>query len=397
MFERRGVAVHQNLVLTEPVAARAFCRGDLAMVYCPACGFAWNRLFDPSKIDYSGRYDNRQEYSGCFEQHLGQRAQRVMAALGTPSAHIVEVGCGKGAFIERLLGMATGWTGTGVDSSYLGAPVGLGGRLRFRRQHFDGGNLAGSTPIDALVARHVIEHIPDPAQFLSDLRAAIAPGTRLFLETPDLGWILARQVPFDFFYEHCSLFTAHALRTLLERCGFQVQRVDAVFGDQYLWIEAEATGVFDPWHAERGVEDARGDAVAGLLDFAPYAAGFQDRFDAILRHWQLRLPALAARGPVVIWGAGAKGATLAEWIDPIHRFLAAAVDLNPNKQGRYLAGSGLAVIAPAQLCRLGPAAVFLPNPNYRGEIQVELARLGLEPVLLDPLLIDAPLALRPAS
>jgi hypothetical protein len=44
------------------------------------------------------------------------------------------------------------------------------------------------------------------------------------------------------------------------------------------------------------------------------------------------------------------------------------VDINPAKQGHYMAGSGLKVLSPEQSASRQPATIFVMNPNYMAEI-----------------------------
>jgi hypothetical protein len=53
------------------------------------------------------------------------------------------------------------------------------------------------------------------------------------------------------------------------------------------------------------------------------------------------------------------------------------VDINPGKQGSHLAGSGLPIVAPAFLKRYRPDIVIVMNPLYKGEIDQQLADLGI--------------------
>jgi hypothetical protein len=48
-----------------------------------------------------------------------------------------------------------------------------------------------------------------------------------------------------------------------------------------------------------------------------------------------------------------------------------SIDINPAKQGKFLAGSGLAVLSPQEgLSRMQPGAdVFVMNSNYLEEIR----------------------------
>ncbi|MEZ6147670.1 MAG: methyltransferase domain-containing protein [Planctomycetaceae bacterium] len=95
-------------------------------------------------------------------------------------------------------------------------------------------------PCDVVVSRHVIEHIPQPVEFLSAIRDRCQNSSeaRVFIETAQREWILRSRTYWDFFHEHCSIFTDASLTTACERVGLAVPDVRHVFGGQYLWLEA---------------------------------------------------------------------------------------------------------------------------------------------------------------
>src|SRR5690606_14147123 len=72
-----------------------------------------------------------------------------------------------------------------------------------------------------------------------------------------------------------------------------------------------------------------------------------------------------------IWGAAAKGVMFAHHLAARGVAPALAIDINPAKQGRFLAGSGLPVLPPGEaLAKLGPAPdIFVMNSNYLPEIR----------------------------
>jgi hypothetical protein len=53
------------------------------------------------------------------------------------------------------------------------------------------------------------------------------------------------------------------------------------------------------------------------------------------------------------------------------------VDINPHKQGKWLPGVGLEVIAPSQLSGMSPSLIVPMNPIYTDEISNEAKSLGL--------------------
>lgn len=359
---QRGVPVHQNRLFDSEDAARAAPRGDLTMTACGVCGFVFNATFDPGKIDYDEDYDNCQICSPFFEEYVDDLVQHILQR-GVRGKNIVEVGCGKGYFLRKLVEADPGNRGVGFDSSYEGPASELEGRLRFHREFYGAQEL--NPPPDALVCRHVIEHVPDPAAMLRSLRRSMEAGSRalVFFETPDLDWILENQVIWDFFYEHCSLFTAGSLARAFRAAGFVVDRVDRVFQGQYLWLEARPS--------DDAVRDEEDDSAT-----SDRCARFGERLRESVAQWRERLGAAPRKRAV--WGAGAKGATFVNLIDSERTLVDCVVDLNPRKQGRFIGGTGHPIVAPSVLRDREVSEVILMNPNYEAENRAILDTLGLD-------------------
>jgi hypothetical protein len=352
-LERKDVPVFQNAPAASEAEAIATPRGELQLVLCRDCGFVANDAFRP--VAYGGHYENEQSHSGVFEAHLRSLVDELVRS-GVAGRRVLEVGCGAGAFLRRLCA-AGGNQGVGYDPAYRGPAA--DGALRFVAATYEGQR---EDP-DVVVSRHVIEHVPDPIAFLAGLRAACGDraDARLFVETPAVEWILERRVLEDFFYEHCSYFSEGALRYAAERTGFQVKGVTALFGGQYQWLEgtpavATSPKLPDPARVARLEGDARG-----------YGEALARRLAAL----RDRLGALGAAGPVAVWGAGAKGVTLVNLADPARRLVACLVDINPNKQDRFVPGTGHPIVAPARLREQGVRDVVVTNPNYLAEVRVQ--------------------------
>lgn len=377
-FVRRSCApLLQNRVWPDAESARAAPQGGLAMRACDTCGFVWNESFDASIDIYDSAYDNDQMQSSHFRDHADAMARMIVQTLPSRMLNLVEVGCGQGGFVSRFVdeGESRFASLSGFDPAWRGAPV-TGVRMHgcyFGPQALS--LLQGSA--DIVVSRHTIEHVPDPLTFLRTIRQSMSSDrdARLFLETPDVEWILKNLQFQDFFYEHCSLFSSHSIGVALEAAGFDVIETSRVFGEQYLWTQAKPAATDAP----RDTLTSKSCSVAADI------ASYQRREAETVEHWRKFIEERAPHRDIWIWGASSKGVTFALLVDPDGRWLKGAIDINQNKVDRFIPITGLPVAAPEVL--RGGETVIIMNPNYKAEISRHIERMG---ICVDVLVLGEP-------
>ncbi len=345
--------IHQNRTGATRAEALDCPRGDIALTLCRACGFVFNALFDPTRLCYSLEYESSQEYSALFQGYLDTIVTDLARRYDLAEKTVVEIGCGQGAFLERLI-EATGGDGVGFDPSFDPARSGRHERATYIQADYDPTHLCAAAEIAC--ARHVIEHVARPAELVASLQRTTASYDAVWIETPRLEWIVEHRAFWDIFYEHCSYFTMPVLANLLVGRGWRITTHRAMFADQYQWIEAA-----------RGT--SAGEPLGGSdEDLHQFGAAW----DTWRASWRERLAAWSARGPCAVWGAGAKGVSLLNHLGATSDVVCAVVDVNPNKQGRYVLGTGQPIVAPRALQDLGIETVIVVNSNYLAEIRSTL-------------------------
>jgi SAM-dependent methyltransferase len=365
---RENVPAHQNLLQRTEEEALAAVRGDLRLAVCGACGCVFNTAFDYAKLAYEDAYESDQTISPVFREHLDALVRSLAVDPTVRDRAIVEIGSGTGYFLQRLVAAAGGSTrGIGFDPTYRGEESEAGGAVRFVRSPYDA--LAAGTQADVVICRHVLEHLPDPAGLVALANRALAgsAGGRVFFETPSIDWILRNGVIWDLYYEHYAVFSNRSLTVMLERGGFRVDSIEECFGGQYLWL-AGTRG------AARAAT-APAEATAG--ETPELARRFAELEREEIARWRAKIESLARDGRVALWGAGAKGVTLANLIDPDRRLIDCLVDANPRKQGTFVSGTAHPIVSPQALAERGVRTAVVMNPNYLAENEAVVREGGM--------------------
>lgn len=109
LYEQTQLPVLQNRVYETAQNAINCLKGDIKIIEDAKTGLVYNAAFNPDLMIYDENYNNEQGFSPSFKQHLEQAAELIEESLGKEA--LVEVGCGKGFFLEMLLERGVDVTG----------------------------------------------------------------------------------------------------------------------------------------------------------------------------------------------------------------------------------------------------------------------------------------------
>lgn len=368
-YEVRGVPVHSVTVLRTPQDARAITTGNIALSLCEHCGFVFNSAFDGAKQDYFHDYVSTQAMSPVFNSFHRRLAQDLIDRHDLHGRHVVEIGCGQGEFLELICGMG-GNRGFGFDPAYE-----PGRRLPHDVQIIKDvySSRHAEAAGDFIACKMTLEHIGDVGAFIEGVRHAAGddPGRIVFFQVPDAGHVLAENGFWDIYYEHCSYFFSSTLGYLFSRAGLSVTKLRSDYDGQYLMVE--------------GHPGPMGDAVRPPADVARTIAEvrrFAREVPRILADWSEELRRHKAAGKrTILWGGGSKAVAFLTTLG-ITDEIEAAVDINPEKSGSFLAVTAHPVISPEALRGRQVDRVIVMNPIYCDEIAAQLRSLGCDAELV---------------
>lgn len=316
--------------------------------------FIENAAFDPSIIKYDKNYHNSQGCSEVFRWHL----DAMMSVLNKHfklGAKLVEVGCGKGEFLE-ILNRSGRYHVTGYDSSYEGENSNIKARYLTDADRIEA---------DGVILRHVLEHVQQPHLFLRTLHN-IFGDVPIYVEVPRSEWILETKAFFDITYEHVNYFSEYSLSALF---GHQCIAKDAVFGGQYQYIISSLGDLNDDF--SKTYEDSNSWEALNFDQLFPTIEDSLTRIEGQLHE----------EGRIFVWGGATKGCLFLYHCMRLRRLegrFSMVVDINPSKWGKWMPGSAVPIGNQFQLYqKLGKHdTIIIVNPNYQSEICAELSSHG---------------------
>ena len=331
LFRVDGLPVFQNKMFSDQAKAIGCSKGNMRLIQDLDTGLIFNAAFDASLLEYDEDYQNEQACSSVFKQHLDDVRSIIQRYFFGKS--LIEVGCGKGYFLEYL--NQAGYEITGIDPAYEGDNPNV------IKACFD--KDLGVTA-EGIVMRHVLEHMSDPFGFLSAITNANEGKGQIYIEVPCFDWICEHSAWFDIFYEHVNYFRLADFHRMFGT----VLESGHVFGGQYLYVVADLATLKKP-------EMTKSDTFF-----------FPENFLSDIE----RLAGMAKGKKNAIWGGASKGVIFSLYMQRAGVEMDLIIDINPAKQGQFIAASGLKVSSPEDGLKtlVKNDDIFVMNSNYLKEI-----------------------------
>ena len=329
--------------------------GELQLRRNKALHFLENAAYDPALTTYDATYQNNQSHSGAFRAHMASVVD-IFRTHFPRGSMVVEVGCGKGDFID-LLEEDGYFSARGFDTTYEGNSA------KIEKRYL---NADDRIEADVVVMRHVLEYIPRPYEFLKMFKQ-IFGACHIYIELPNFDWIVDNGSYFDITYERVNYFTQASLAKLFSERPIAAGQC---FDGQYQYVLADLNDLSEEFDAHYRREDEW-----ETLDFYTLFPTLASKIAAIAQR-------LVPERRAYVWGASTKGCMFLYHYLLCNKTLAGldfAIDINPQKTGKYLPGSMVPIRNEQFFFDHATAGdlLIITNPNYQREILEELARRGL--------------------
>jgi len=339
--------------------------------FCNVCGSVWNE--GGARIDAPRFYAEQYDLLGDsalseFQVHVDGGARGESDAIlefleRSPFAEagsILEIGCGKGVLLGKFLQNHPRWSAYAIEPSLnateyfkkilpeVAIHEGPFETAPFRDRKFDFVAVSG-----------VLEHVPQPVEFLARVAAAVVPGGRAYIGVPNF---LVK--PDDLLvFDHLTRFTPETLDALYRRLGLLLDRRDARNDRVWLWDMVKTAG--EPPAAAIDVAAARTRVDSDIAFVKKSLVAFDRMLSEATPGETL---ALYGQGVLGLWARNSAG----ERAGSIRYLL----DDNAEIWGSRKAG--LEVRGSKAIPELGVTRVFIAaNPCYHDRMRANLVAVGI--------------------
>jgi predicted TPR repeat methyltransferase len=349
----------------------------LRVLVCEQCWLAQTEDYAGREALFDGDYAYFSSFSTSWLAHAEQYVADMVERFAlTSDSTVVEIAANDGYLLQYV--KARGIPCYGVEPTASTAAAARAKGIEIHEAFFGTAYAKAlakaGRKADLIAANNVLAHVPDINDFVAGFAGLLKPDGVATFEFPHL-LRLMRENQFDTIYhEHYSYLSLTAVQAIFERNGLRVFDVEelATHGGS---LRVYACRASDGGHVARAAVAAllQRERAAGM-EATEFYRGLQSRAEEV-KHELLSFLLKARREDkkVAAYGAAAKGNTLLNFAGVRGDLLPWVVDRNPAKQGKYLPGSRIPVVAEDRLRSEKPDYILILPWNLRDEVKAQLA------------------------
>jgi hypothetical protein len=374
-----GFAPPSNAYLTADDLARPEKYFPLNVKVCNRCWLVQtddyaqaDELFSSEYAYFSSTSVGWLIHSAKYAEEMSRRFQLNECSL------VIEVASNDGYLLKNFV--ATGIPCLGIEptastaaaAERLGIPV----MRKFFGEQLGQQLAANGKQADLIIGNNVYAHVPDINDFTRGLKAALKPGGTITLEFPHLMRLL-EYTQFDTVYhEHFSYLSLHTVESIFETAGLRVWDVDELptHGGSLRIYGCHAEDVRENTLDVAAMVER--EVARGLQSLSIYE-DFQLKANCVKNNFLAFLIDQNREGKTVAaYGAAAKGNTLLNFAGVKPDLLPFVCDAAVSKQGKFMPGSHIPILAPSVLIERRPDYLVILPWNIAVEVKQQNAKLA---------------------
>ena len=340
----------------------------LNVAFCPRCSLVQLLETVPPDVLFCQDYPYYSSFSPALLQHSRANAVDLIKSRRlNANSLVVELASNDGYLLKNFV--EHGIPVLGIDPAEGPAraaeKVGVPTMCTFFGENLARELSANGKAADVIIGNNVLAHVADLHGFVEGIRILLKEDGVAVIEMPYVK-DLVDHCEFDTIYhEHLCYFSVTALDRLFRMHSLflnDVKRLSIHGGSLRIYVEKKE-------NVSATVRAMLQTEAAEKVDQIDYYRDFAHRVEGIRTELQRLLQRLKQQGArIAAYGAAAKGSTLINYSDIGTELVDFVVDRNTHKQGLYMPGQHIPVLAPEALLERNPDYVLLLAWNFAEEI-----------------------------
>ena len=375
-FADLGLSPLANEYLQEADLGRGQIFYPLKVQVCEHCFLTQAALYQQPENIF-GEYQYFSSYSASWLAHCQAYVDMIVPRLKlTGGSQVLEVACNDGYLLQYF--QPHGIPARGVEPAENVAAEARRKEIDVRCCFF-GAETAREIAsedgkYDLVIGNNVLAHVPDINSFVAGLAAVLKPEGTITMEFPHLMQLIQNSQFDTIYHEHFYYLSLTAVQRIFQTHGLEIYDVELLEthgGSLRIYAAHRSYGMV---RMEGSVSDllAR-EKSFGLCEMQTYAR-FSEKMLRIKLETLRQFTQWKKEGKrIAAFGAAAKGNTFLNYCGINKDMIDFVVDSNPHKQGLYLPGSLVPVLAPEALRRYRPDYLVILPWNLTSEIMEEAA------------------------
>jgi SAM-dependent methyltransferase len=371
IFLDLGYAPASNAYLSKEDLGAPETTFPLKIYVCDQCWLVQTKDYADADELFSADYAYFSSTSQSWLQHAASYTEKITKRLKLEkNSFVIEVASNDGYLLKNFI--ATGIPCLGVEPTDSTADAAEKMGVPVLREFFGVATAValaeGGKSADLICGNNVYAHVPDINDFTQGLRIALKEGGTVNLEFPHL-MRLIEQNQFDTIYhEHFSYLSLTVVSRIFAQTGLRVFDLEElpthggslrIYGCHDNDSRATEPAVLEMLEREKAF---------GLQDLSVYRA-FQHKANKVKNDFLAFLVEQKREGKSVsAYGAAAKGNTLMNYAGVKNDLIDFVCDAAASKQGKFMPGSHIPILSPAELANHKPDWVVILPWNIADEV-----------------------------
>lgn len=372
-----GSAPPSNAYLTELTLMSPEKWYPLKVLVCTECWLVQTEDYAGAEELFDAEYAYFSSFSSSWLKHTEQYVEKMVNRFGLDSkSNVVEVASNDGYLLQHV--KAKNIPCLGIEPTASTAKAAREKGIETIEEFF-GVKLADNLvskgkQADLTAANNVLAHVPDINDFVSGFTTLLKPNGVATFEFPHLLQLI-QNTQFDTIYhEHFSYLSLIAVNHIFDKNGLQVFDVEELSthgGSLRVYAQRKDTGTHPKMKSVNKMLEK--ELSTGMKKIS-YYADFQIKANKVKNDLlQFLLEIKRSNKTIMAYGAAAKGNTLLNYAGIRPDLLPTVVDLNPNKQNKYMPGSRIPIVNESDIKNSQPDYVLILPWNLRDEVKEQLS------------------------